>query len=330
MRAWRIDELGHPSTALRLEDVEPPSPGPGQVAIAVEATVLNFADILLCQGIYQDRPGVPFTPGLETCGIVTRLGAGVTMPLGTRVAGMAALPAGGFGQHALIRAPSAVEMPADIPASHATVLTNTYLTSHVALHHRAQLRSGETVLVLGAAGGVGSTAVQLAAAAGATVIAVAGGAEKTAFARSLGAEHVIDHRAEDLRERVLAITGGGGVDVVYDPVGGDQGDAARRLLAWEGRLLVIGFASGGIPTYPANHVLVKNYSVIGLHWGAYTEHGRRDVLDAAHEDLLRGYRSGAIEPPIHQELALDDIRDGLGAVEARSVLGRLVYVESDG
>ena len=326
MHAWRINELGHPSTSLRLEDIPASVPAPGEVAITVEASVLNFADILLCQGVYQDRPGVPFTPGLETCGIVTAVGEGVSIALGARIAGMAALPSGGFAEHALIRAASAVEMPTDIPAAHAAALSNTYLTSHVALHHRAALRAGETVLVLGAAGGVGSTAVQLAVAAQAIVIAVAGGDDKAAFLRPLGAHYVIDHRREDLRERVVAITDGRGVDVVYDPVGGEQGDAARRLLAWEGRLLVIGFASGAIPSYPANHVLVKNYSVIGLHWGAYTQHGRRDVLDAAHADLLRLYRDGVIVPPIQETLGLEEIPRGLAALEDRTVSGRVVYV----
>jgi NADPH2:quinone reductase len=200
----------------------------------------------------------------------------------------------------------------------------------VALHHRAHLQAGETVLVLGATGGVGSTAVQLAAAAGATVIAVAGGEDKVAFARSLGAHHTVDHRREDLRTRVLELTDGEGVDIVYDAVGGEQGDQARRLLAWEGRLLVIGFASGGIPSYPANHILVKNYSVIGLHWGAYTEHGRRDLWESTHEDLLRLYRDGAIVPPIQQEVALDGIAAGLARLEDRAVLGRVVYVERAG
>ncbi len=328
VRGWRINELGHPATALSLEDVPAPVPGPGEVAVDVESTVLNFADILLCQGIYQDRPGVPFTPGLETCGIVTAVGEGVHLPIGARVSGMASLPAGGFAQAALIRAPSAAEMPKDIPAAHATVLTNTYLTSHVALHHRARLQPGETVLVLAAAGGVGSAAVQLAAAAGAVVIGVVGGASKIDATRALGAQHVIDHRGEDVRARVLELTDGRGVDVAYDPVGGELGELTRRLMAWEGRLLVIGFASGDIPSYPANHVLVKNYSIVGLHWGAYTEHGRRDVLDAAHADLLRLYAAGKVEPLIHRTVDLESIPAGLAALEERGVMGRVVYVEA--
>jgi NADPH:quinone reductase len=189
------------------------------------------------------------------------------------------------------------------------------------------LRPGETVLVLGATGGVGSTAVQLARVAGATVIAVAGGRAKADFARSLGAHHVIDHHREDVRQRVLALTDGGGVDVAYDPVGGEQGDTVRRLMAWEGRLLVIGFASGVIPSYPGNHVLVKNYSVIGLHWGAYTQHGRRDVLEEAHADLLRLYRDGAIQPAIQAGVDLAGIPAGLAALEDRAVMGRVVYLE---
>ncbi|MDY7105066.1 MAG: NADPH:quinone oxidoreductase family protein [Actinomycetota bacterium] len=326
MKAWRIDELGHPSTALRLAEIDAPVPGSGELAIDVESAVVNFADILLCQGIYQDRPPVPFAPGLEVCGVVTSVGDGMDVPVGARVSGMAALPSGAFAEAALVRAPSAVEVPHEVPAADAAALASTYLTSHVALHRRAHLQPGETLLVHGATGGVGSAAVQLGVAAGATVIATAGGEAKARVAKELGAHHVIDHRVDDVRERVLELTAGRGVDVAYDPVGGALGDLTRRLMAWEGRLLVIGFASGEIPSYPANHVLVKNYSVMGLHWGAYTEHGGRPVLEAAHADLLRLYAEGAIAPRIHSTIGLDEVPDALAALEAREVLGRIVLV----
>ncbi len=326
MRAWRVSELGHPSTSLHLDEVPGPVPGPGEVAIRVEAGNINFADILLCQGIYQDRPGVPFTPGLETSGIVEAVGPGVDVALGTRVAGMAALPHGGYAERALLRAATVIEFPIDIPATDVTVLFSTYQTAHVGLHHRGHIRAGEWLLVHAAAGGVGSAAVQVGLAAGARVIATAGGADKVAHCLALGAHHAIDYRAEDLYARVMDITNGAGVDVAYDPVGGAVGDVTRRLMAWEGRLVVIGFASGSIPSYPANHVLVKNYSIVGLHWGAYVEHGGRAVIDAAHADLMALYRRGAVKPDVSEIVSLDDIPRALAALEARQVSGRLVLV----
>ena len=326
MRAWRVNELGHPSQSLRLEEVPDPVPGPGQVMVRVEASNINFADILLCQGIYQDRPGVPFTPGLETCGLVDAVGPGVDIALGTRVAGMAALPHGGYAERALIRAGTALEMPADVPAPDATVLYSTYQTAHVGLHHRGALQAGEWLLVHSGAGGVGSAAVQLGVAAGARVIATAGGPTKVDHCLTLGARHGIDYSTADLHATIMEITDGHGVDVAFDPVGGAVGDTTRRCMAWEGRLLVIGFASGAIPSYPANHVLVKNYAVIGLHWGAYAEHGGRAIIEAAHTELLRLYRAGAIKPDISDVIRLANVPEALRSLEAREVSGRLVLV----
>jgi NADPH2:quinone reductase len=326
MRAWRVHELGHPSVSLRLEDVADPEPAAGEVAIRVEAGNINFADILLCQGIYQDRPAVPFTPGLETSGVVQAVGPGVGLTIGSRVAGMAALPRGGYADKALIRAATALPMPPDIPAEHATVLYSTYQTAHVGLHHRGALRPGEWLLVHAAAGGVGSAAVQLGVAAGARVIATAGGAEKVAHCRALGAHHAVDYAAADVHQEIMSITDGHGVDVAFDPVGGPVGELTRRLMAWEGRLVVIGFASGTIPSYPANHILVKNYAVMGLHWGAYVEHGGRAVIEAAHADLLRLYRAGAITPDVRETVTLEQIPAALDRLEARQVSGRLVLV----
>lgn len=326
MRAWRVNELGHPSQSLRLEDVPEPVPQVGEIAVRVEAGTVNFADILLCQGIYQDRPGVPLTPGLETCGVVEAVGPGVDVALGTRVAGMAALPRGGFAERALVRAATALVMPDDVPAADATVLYSTYQTAHVGLHHRAHLQSGEWLLVHAAAGGVGSAAVQVGIAAGARVIATAGGAAKVALCLALGAHHALDYGTDDVHATVMAITDGHGVDVAFDPVGGAVGDVTRRLMAWEGRLVVVGFASGVIPNHPANHVLVKNYSVVGLHWGAYVAHGGRAVVEASHADLLRLYRAGAIRPEVQETVGLDGIPDALARLEARQVTGRIVLV----
>ena len=215
MKAWRVNELGHPSASLHLEDVDTPEPGPGEILVRVEATTVNFADILLCQGIYQDRPGVPLTPGLEAFGTVEAVGPGADAALGTRMGGMSALPAGGYAEYALLRANGALAFPESMPATDATVMYSTYQTSHVALHHRAGLQAGEWLLVHAGAGGVGSAAVQLGVAAGARVIATAGSDEKRAICRELGARHVIDYRNEDLYAAVRDITGAG-VDVVYD------------------------------------------------------------------------------------------------------------------
>ncbi|MEM7254243.1 MAG: NADPH:quinone oxidoreductase family protein [Pseudomonadota bacterium] len=328
MKAWRVEALGHPSQSLELQDIAVTPPGPGEVAIDVAAGTINFADILLCQGIYQDRPGVPLTPGLESAGIVTAVGEGVDVAIGARVAGMCALPHGGYAEHALLRGPGVLEFPDDIPFDVATVLYSTYQTSHVALHHRGQLAQGETLLVHAGAGGVGSAAIQLGVAAGARVIATAGGAEKVAICRELGAHEVIDYREADLYARLMALTDGNGVDVAYDPVGGAVAEPTRRAMAWEGRLLVIGFAGGDIPTYPSNHILVKNYSVVGVHWGAYTGRNRA-VVEAAHADLISLYRQGAIAPRIQARVPLAGIPDALTLLENRGVKGRLVVAPQD-
>ena len=196
---------------------------------------------------------------------------------------------------ALVRSNAALVFPADVPFSDATVLYSTYQTSHVALFHRGSLKAGEWLLVNAGAGGVGSAAVQLGVAAGAQVIATAGGPDKVSTCRALGAHHCVDYNSADVYESVMEITAGRGVDVVFDPVGGPVAVACRRLLAWEGRYLVIGFAGGGIPEFPGNHVLVKNYSVIGVHWGAYPNHNR-SVVEEAHADLLRLYSAGLVKP----------------------------------
>ena len=326
MRAWRVNKIGPPSESLQMEDIVDPVPGPGQIAIRVLAGNVNFADILLCQGIYQDRPSGPFTPGLETFGVVEAVGEGVTVPIGARMAGMAALPHGGYAERAVLRAVTAIEMPDDVRDIDATVLFSTFQTSHVALHHRARLQAGEWLLVHAAAGGVGSAALQLGVAAGARVIATAGGPAKVAYCKALGAQHTIDYRSEDLYTQVMEVTEGHGVDVAYDPVGGSVGDVTRRLMAWEGRLLVIGFASGGINDYPGIHILLKNYSVVGVHWGVYAEHGGRGVIDAAHDDLVRLYRSGAIKPDVTDIVSLDGIPAALASLADREVTGRLVLV----
>jgi len=325
MRAWRVDELGHPSESLHLrDDVDVPEPGEGQVRIAVEAGNINFADILLCQGIYQERPGVPLTPGLETCGRITAVGPGVDLVVGTRIAGMSALPRGGYAEQALVKAHTAVPVPDDVDSPSATVLFSTFQTAHVGIHHRGQLQPGEWLLVHGASSGVGAAAVQLGVAAGARVIATASSEAKRQHCAELGARVVLDATSADLRDEIMAVTENHGADVAFDPVGGTVGDITRRVMAWEGRLIVIGFASGDIPSYPGNHMLVKNYSVIGLYWGAYSDRGSHDIVLAAHDDLMTKFREGRIHADVTKAYPLDEVLDALAALESRTVTGRLV------
>jgi len=325
VKAWRVHHLGHPSSSLHLEEIDEPVPGPGLVRVRVESTAVNFADILVCRGIYQDRPGVPLTPGTESCGVIVDVGPDVQLDIGMRVAGLTDLRHGGFAEHALLKAPTVLPIPADLDACDATILYSTFQTAHVGLFHRAGLRAGEWVIVHGAASGVGAAAVQLAVAHGAHVVAVAGGAHKLAYCDQLGAEVTVDSRpdtaCDDLYTAVMAVTDGRGVDVAFDPVGGRLGDVTRRLMAWDGRLVVIGFASGEVPTYAANHVLVKGYAVMGMAWSDYAVR-RRPVIEAAHEEILRAHRAGRLRTDV-RAVDLTDVPAALAALESRTVLGRL-------
>ncbi|HJQ30136.1 MAG TPA: NADPH:quinone oxidoreductase family protein, partial [Rubrobacter sp.] len=258
MRAWQVQQLGDPEQALKLVEAEEPASDPGEVVIEVEAAALNFFDILLCRGEYQERPELPFTPGGEISGTVREVGEG--MRAGQHVIATPPLPRGGFAEEVAVPVSSVFPIPESVPFEKAAALPITYQTAHVALHHRAQLKAGETVLVHAGAGGVGSAAIQLAKAAGARVIATAGGPEKVEICRKLGAEIVVDYRKENFIEIVKEATEGHGADVVFDPVGGDVFDGSRRCVAFEGRILVIGFTGGRIADAPTNHVLVKNYS----------------------------------------------------------------------
>ena len=326
MRAWRLNELGPPSRSLLLEEVPEPEAGPGEVVIRVEGAVVNFADILVCEGRYQDRTAVPLTPGLECCGTIEAVGANVDLQPGARIGGMTELRAGAFAEKAVIRSATAVELSADYPAADAAVLYATFLTAHMGLHRRAGLQDGETLVVLGAASGVGSAAVQLGRAGGARVVAVAGGKKKAEHCAHLGATVVVDHRVDDLAEAVATVTGGRGADVVFDPVGGPLGDLARRLLAWEGRLVVAGFASGEISSIPANHLLLKNYSVLGLHMGIYGERGHRAAMLDAHDAVIGLYERGLVHTDISRVIGLQDVPEAMAALDRREVLGRIVMV----
>ncbi|HYT09611.1 MAG TPA: NADPH:quinone oxidoreductase family protein, partial [Mycobacteriales bacterium] len=276
-------------------------------------------------GLYQERPPLPFTPGLEVAGTVVAAGDGAAHAVGDRVIGGPPLPDGGLAELAVLPAGGAFAIPEQMPADEAAGLLITYQTAYVGLHRRAALRSGETLLVHAGAGGVGSAAIQVGLAAGASVIATAGGPEKVAVCRELGAHETIDYRSEDVARRVKEMTGGRGADVVWDPVGGDVFDASRRCIAFEGRLVVVGFTSGRIPEVPAGHLLVKNYSVVGLHWGLYRSMDPRVVLDA-HEALTRLYAEGKVRPLVSERVPMAAAPEALTRLASRATVGKVVVL----
>ncbi|TFV62509.1 NADPH:quinone oxidoreductase family protein [Geodermatophilus sp. DF01-2] len=317
MRAWRVHELGDPSTALTLDEVERPTPAEGQLLVRVRAAALNFPDVLMAAGRYQERPPLPYTPGIELCGEV--------VGTGQRVLGSPSGGPGAFAEYALMDANAAWPVPEGMSDEKAAALYLTYQTGHVGLHRRAHLQPGEWLLVHAGAGGVGSAAIQLGKAAGAKVIATAGGARKVEVCRELGADHVVDYTTEDFVPVVKEVTGGTGADVVYDPVGGDVFDRSRRCIAFEGRLVVVGFTSGRIPDAPANHALVKNYSVVGLHWGLYRRM-EPSLVATTHEELTRLVEGGQVDPLVGEVLPLDRAPQALARLADRSTVGKVVLV----
>lgn len=326
MKAWRVTRLGEPRDVLQLEEVPEPVAGPGQIVVEVLASPANFPDALMSRGLYQEKPELPFTPGVELCGRIAALGEGVSgLAVGDRVVGGAVLPHGGFGELALMDAVQAFPAPPELDDAEASSLYIGYQTGWFGLHRRAQLEPGETLLVHAAAGGVGSAAIQLGRAAGARVIGVVGGPDKARVARELGADVVVDRRTEDFVEVVKAATGGRGADVIYDPVGGDTYTRSTKCIAFEGRIVVVGFAGGQIQSAALNHALVKNYSIVGLHWGLYSRHDSESVA-ACHRDLLRLAAAGAIRPLVSERLSLDAVADGVQRLADGSTVGRVVYV----
>jgi NADPH2:quinone reductase len=325
MKAWRVAALGEPRDVLRLVDVVDPAPGPGQLLVKVLAAPANFPDVLMCRGDYQVTPELPFTPGVELCGEVVALGVGVTgFGVGDRVLGGAVLPYGGFGELALMDAATTFPAPAELDDAQAASLYIGYQTGWFGLHRRAGLRAGETLLVHAGAGGVGSAAIQLGKAAGARVIGVVGGPEKAAAARTLGADVVVDRREEDFVDVVKAETGGRGADVVYDPVGGETYQRSTKCIAFEGRIVVVGFAGGRIQSVALNHALVKNYSIVGLHWGLYNRFDPAAVA-RCHRDLSALAASGAVRPLVSERLSLPDVADGVQRLADGVTVGRVVY-----
>lgn len=326
MKAWRVHENGEPRSVMRLDSVPTPSPGPGQVLLRVLAANVNFPDAMLCRGEYQIRPPLPFTPGVEMCGEVVGLGEGVTAPApGTRVITPAALPGGAFAEYAVVPAAGLLPAPDALDDAEAAALHIGYQTGWFGLHRRAALRPGETLLVHAAAGGVGSAAVQLGKAAGATVIGVVGGPDKVKAARELGADLVVDRHHEDFVAVVKEATSGRGANVVYDPVGGDAYTRSTKCVAFEGRIVVVGFSSGTIPAPGLNHALVKNYSILGLHWGLYNTHDPVAVHHA-HDELTRLAADGTVRPFISERVPMSAAADAVQRVSAGATVGRLVVV----
>lgn len=311
MRAWQVQSLGEPADALRLSDVDTPEPADGQVLVKVKAVALNFPDVLMCRGQYQVKPPLPFTPGVELCGEV--------VGTGDRVIGSPVLPTGALAEYTLMNEAEILPAPPALDDAEASGFLIAYQTGWFGLHRRARLQAGETLLVHAAAGGVGSAAVQLGKAAGARVIAVVGGPEKVEVARALGADVVIDRREQDFVAAVKEATGGRGADVIYDPVGGDAYTGSSKCVAFEGRLLVIGFAGGTIPAPMLSHALVKNYSIVGLHWGLYRQYDPQSIVDA-HHDLMKLN----LKPLVGGRFPLEQATEGLTKLAKGDSVGRLV------
>ncbi|MEU0134041.1 NADPH:quinone oxidoreductase family protein [Streptomyces sp. NPDC006296] len=320
MQAWRVHRNGEPGEVMELGETDRPVPGDGQALITVRAANINFPDALLCRGQYQVRPPLPFTPGVEVCGETQD---------GRRVLATPALPHGGFAEYVVADEAALLPAPDALDDAEAAALHIGYQTGWFGLHRRARLQAGETLLVHAAAGGVGSAAVQLGKAAGATVIGVVGGPEKAAVARSLGCDLVVDRRSEDIVAVVKEATAGRGADVVYDPVGGDAYAKSVKCIAFEGRVVVVGFASGVVPTPALNHALVKNYSVVGLHWGLYNTKDPAAVR-ACHDELSALAAQGVVKPLISERVPMADAARAVQRVADGTSTGRIVVLPSGG
>lgn len=310
--------------ALTWQSLQMPSPGAGQVLIEIKAASLNFPDALIVQNKYQIKPPLPFVPGSEYAGLVQAVGEGVTrLSVGQAVACLSGT--GGFATHVIAPSALCMPLPSGFPYEDAAAFIMTYATSHHALIDRAQLKVGETVLVLGAAGGVGTAAIQIAKACGARVIAAASSDDKCALCHTLGADATVNYQTTDLRDALKRLTSGNGPDVVYDPVGGDLTEPAFRSIAWRGRYLVVGFATGTIPALPLNLALLKGASIVGVFWGEFAK--REPLANAAmmHE-LADWYLQGKLKPVIDRTLPMSELKAAYALMATRRVKGKLVLV----
>jgi len=322
MRAWQIQRYGEPLDAIEALDRDLPQPGPGEVRVRVEAAALGLPDVFMCRGTYAFRPELPFTPGQEVAGTVTAVGEGATLAVGARVMGVTAFfrGYGGLAEQALALDASMYRWPDTLDAATAASFVIPYHTAYLGLLTRGHLVPGETLLVLGAAGGSGGAAVSLGKALGARVVAVVGGPQKAERVRAWGADLVIDHHGTDLAEAVRDATGGRGADVVFDPVGGAAFDRALECIANEGRLLGIGYASGRWSDAPTRVLVAKNASVVGVFVGAYT----KPFLSEVHEALLEHAQAGRIQSLVSQQLGFDEVADALNQLAERRASGKIV------
>ncbi len=322
MRAWQFDSFGVPRSVLQLRELPAPKPGEGECLVLTRAVALNFPDILLVEGKYQFKPELPAIPGMEAMGVVEQSGPGSRFKPGQRV--LVSVLNGAFAEQLVAQDALMLEVPEGMSDEAAAGFHVTYQTSYFALVHRAALRPGEWLLVHGAAGGVGTSAVQLGKALGARVIATAGGLKKCEVAKACGADFVIDTRSQDFVAEVKRITEGRGADVIYDPVGGETFEKSTKVIAFEGRILVIGFASGTIPTVSVNRLLLKTAAVVGLQWGAYKLIAPEKV-EAAHRALCDLFTAGKIKPVIFdRRLGFEQLLDGLDALSSREAFGKVV------
>ena len=323
MHAWLCDNpVG--VDALTWKELPTPTPSAGEVLVEIHAASLNFPDLLIVQNKYQMKPALPFVPGSEYAGVVQAIGAGVAhLKVGQPVACLSGT--GGFATHTLAPAALCMPLPAGFPMVDAAAFIMIYATSHHALVDRAQLKAGETVLILGAAGGVGTSAIQIAKACGARVIAAASSDDKCALCTSIGADATINYTSSNLRETVKTLTAGKGPDVIYDPVGGDYSEQAFRSIGWRGRYLVVGFAAGPIPSLPLNLALLKGASIVGVFWGDFAK--REPKANAAMmTELAQWYGQGKIKPVIDRTMPMAELKAAFAHMGSRGVKGKLVMV----
>ncbi len=322
MHAWQFETYGHYADVLHWVERAAPTPSRDQALVRTAAVSLNFPDLLIIQGMYQHKAPLPAVPGVEAVGIVEAVGPASKFKVGDRVVGFTH-SGGTLADLFLVNNSSAWTVPAHVTDEQAAALSVVYGTSYFGLEHRAQLKAGEILLVLGAAGGVGLAAIQLGRLMGATVIACAGDARKLEICRQQGAHHLINYKTEDLVERVKALTNGHGADVVYDPVGGEIFDQVKRCVAWGSRLVVIGFAGGKIPSIELNRILLKNMSVVGLAWGQYLDRGSElpGQAQTLFYDLIARQQ---IDPVIYKVLPFAEAKEGLRLIESREVYGKVV------
>jgi NADPH2:quinone reductase len=323
MHAWLCEDPTGVD-ALTWKELPTPEPQAGEVLIAIKAASLNFPDLLIVQNKYQIKPPLPFVPGSEYAGVVQAVGEGVKhLLVGQNVACLSGT--GGFATHTIAPAALCMPLPDGFPYVDAAAFIMIYATSHHALVDRAQLKAGETVLVLGAAGGVGTSAIQIAKAMGARVIAAASTDEKCALCRSIGADATINYSSSDLREAIKTLTGGKGPDVIYDPVGGALAEPAFRSIAWRGRYLVVGFASGTIPALPLNLTLLKGASIVGVFWGGFARNEPQASASAL-AGLAQWYAQGKIKPVIDRTMPMAELKAAYAHMGSRGVKGKLVMV----